>query len=56
MLRLIAKGNFTKGLALQLGISVKTAKSDRTRLTQKLDIHETASLVRYAFGRRIVAP
>jgi DNA-binding NarL/FixJ family response regulator len=34
-----------------LGICVKTAESHRARLMHKLDIHETASLVRYAIRR-----
>src|SRR5882762_6712013 len=36
--------------------SVKTAESHRMRLIQKLDIHETASLVRYAVRRGLVQP
>jgi DNA-binding CsgD family transcriptional regulator len=51
VLQLIAEGKSTRVLALILGISIKTAESHRTRLMQKLDIHETASLVRYAFRR-----
>ena len=56
VLQLIAEGKSTKEVASQLGISVKTAESHRTRLMQKLDIHETASLVRYAVRRGIVRP
>jgi len=48
VLQLIAEGKSTKDTASVLGISVKTAESHRMRLMQKLDIHETASLVRYA--------
>src|SRR5271156_1142960 len=47
VLQLIAEGKSTKDVASVLGISVKTAESHRTRLMQKLDIHETASLVLY---------
>jgi DNA-binding NarL/FixJ family response regulator len=54
VLQLIAEGKSTKDAASLLGISVKTAESHRTRLMQKLDIHETASLVRYAVRRGIV--
>lgn len=54
VLQLIAEGRSTKDLASLLGISVKTAESHRTRLMQKLDIHETASLVRYAVRRGLV--
>jgi two-component system response regulator NreC len=54
VLQLIAEGKSTKDIAAVLGISVKTAESHRTRLMQKLDIHETASLVRYAVRNGIV--
>lgn len=56
VLQLIAEGKSTKDIASLLGISTKTAESHRTRLMQKLDIHETASLVRYAVRRGIVQP
>jgi two-component system response regulator NreC len=56
VLQLIAEGKSTKEVASVLGISVKTAESHRTRLMQKLDIHETASLVRYAVRCGMVQP
>jgi two-component system, NarL family, response regulator NreC len=56
VLQLIAEGKSTKEVATLLHISVKTAESHRTRLMQKLDIHETATLVRYAIRRGIVQP
>jgi two-component system, NarL family, response regulator NreC len=56
VLQLIAEGKSTKDVASLLGISTKTAESHRTRLMQKLDIHETASLVRYAVRHGIVQP
>jgi two-component system response regulator NreC len=56
VLQLIAEGKSTKEVAALLGISVKTAESHRTRLMQKLDIHETASLVRYAVRCGMVQP
>jgi two-component system response regulator NreC len=56
VLQLIAEGKSTKDVASLLGISVKTAESHRSRLMQKLDIHETASLVLYAVRRGIVQP
>jgi DNA-binding NarL/FixJ family response regulator len=54
VLQLIAEGKSTKDIASLLAISVKTVESHRTRLMQKLNIHETASLVRYAVRRGIV--
>ncbi|MBI4609185.1 MAG: response regulator transcription factor [Candidatus Rokubacteria bacterium] len=56
VLQLIAEGKTTKEIATLLGVSVKTAESHRTRLMDKLDIHETASLVRYAIRRGLVEP
>jgi len=56
VLQLIAEGKSTKDVASLLGISVKTAESHRTRLMQKLDIHETATLVLYAVRHGIVQP
>ena len=56
VLQLIAEGKSTKDVAVILNISVKTAESHRSRLMRKLDIHETASLVRYAVRRGLVQP
>ncbi|HLW85238.1 MAG TPA: response regulator transcription factor [Candidatus Sulfotelmatobacter sp.] len=56
VLQLVGEGKSTKEVASLLGISTKTAESHRTRLMQKLDIHETASLVRYAIRRGLVQP
>ena len=54
--QLISEGKSTKDVACLLGISAKTAESHRARLMHKLDIHETASLVRYAIRRGLVQP
>ncbi len=54
VLQLVGEGMSTKDIAIQLGISVKTAESHRARLMKKLDIHETASLVRYAIRRGLI--
>lgn len=56
VLQLVAEGNTTKKVASLLGLSVKTAESHRTRIMEKLDIHETAGLVRYAIRRGIIQP
>ena len=48
LLRLIAQGLTTKQCAAQLGIAVKTADSYRESIAQKLQVHGTAGLVRYA--------
>jgi len=51
----IAEGQTTKEIAAALGLSVKTVESHRTNLMRKLDIHETATLVRYAIRRGLTA-
>ena len=51
VLQRIAEGETTKEIAWRLDLSVKTVESHRTRLMHKLDIHETATLVRYAIRR-----
>jgi two-component system response regulator NreC len=56
ILQLIGEGKSSKEIAALLGISIKTAESHRTRLMGKLDIHELASLVRYAIRRGLVQP
>lgn len=56
VLQLIAEGKTTKEAAVVLGISAKTADSHRTRMMAKLNIHETASLVRYAIRLGLVQP
>jgi two-component system, NarL family, response regulator NreC len=56
VLQLVGEGKSTKDIAVHLGISVKTAESHRSRLMKKLDIHETASLVRYAIRNGLIEP
>lgn len=56
VLQLIAEGKTTKEVAQLLGISFKTAESHRTRIMAKLDIHETAGLVRYAIREGLIQP
>ncbi len=56
VLQLVAEGKTTKEIARLLGVSVKTAESHRTRIMEKLDIHETAGLVRYAVRQGLVQP
>jgi two-component system response regulator NreC len=56
VLQLIAEGETTKEIAWRLGLSVKTVESHRIKLMRKLDIHETATLVRYAIRRGLTPP
>ena len=45
---LVTEGRTTKEVAAELGISAKTAENHRTRVLDKLAVHNTAELVRYA--------
>lgn len=54
ILKLIAESNSTRTIAQMLGISVKTAENHRTNLMKKLDIHDVASLTRFAIRQGLV--
>jgi two-component system, NarL family, response regulator NreC len=54
VLQLVAEGKSTKELAGILGISDRTGGSHRSRIMDKLEIHETASLVRYAIREGLI--
>jgi two-component system response regulator NreC len=56
VLQLVGEGHSTKKIAALLGISVKTADTHRTKLMEKLDIHQTAGLVRYAIRNGLLEP
>ena len=54
VLQLIAEGKANKETAAELGIGLKTVEKHREHLMQKLDIHDTAGLTRYAIGTGII--
>jgi len=54
VLQLIAEGHTTKELSHLLGVSVRTGDSHRSRIMEKLKIHETAGLVRYAIRQGFI--
>jgi DNA-binding NarL/FixJ family response regulator len=54
VLQLIAEGEANKQIAAELDISVKTVEKHRDHLMQKLGIHETAGLTRYAIEQGII--
>jgi two-component system response regulator NreC len=56
VLQLVAEGKTTKEIGAILGVSAKTADAHRTRLMQKLKIHDTASLTRYAIRQGVIQP
>ena len=54
VLQLVAEGSANKQIAAELEISIKTVEKHRQHLMDKLNIHETAGLTRYAIARGIV--
>jgi DNA-binding NarL/FixJ family response regulator len=55
VLTLIAEGHSTKDIARALNISVKTVETHRAQLMDRLNIHDVASLVRYAIRMGLVS-
>ncbi|MCU0785371.1 MAG: response regulator transcription factor [Verrucomicrobia bacterium] len=54
VLQLIAEGKANKQTASELGIGIKTVEKHREHLMQKLNIHDTAGLTRYAISAGII--
>lgn len=54
VLQLVTEGFANKQIAAELGIAVKTVEKHRWHLMDKLDIHDTATLTRYAVSAGIV--
>jgi DNA-binding NarL/FixJ family response regulator len=54
VLQLIAEGKPNKETAAMLHISIKTVEKHRQKLMQKLNIHDTASLTRYAIAAGVI--
>ena len=50
----MAEGSANKQVAAELGISIKTVEKHRQHLMNKLNIHETAGLTRYAISHGII--
>lgn len=50
VLRGIAQGRSNKEMARSLGLSLKTVEYHRAELIQRLDLHDVASLTRYAIA------
>lgn len=55
VLQLIAEGRKTREIAELLYISIKTVESHRSHIMDKLDIHSTAELTRYAIRKGIIS-
>jgi len=54
VLQLVAEGSANKQIADTLGISIKTVEKHRQHLMDKLKIHDTAGLTRYAIAEGVV--
>lgn len=54
VLQLIAEGFANKQIAGELGLSVKTVEKHRQQVMNKLNLHDTASLVRHAAAKGII--
>jgi DNA-binding NarL/FixJ family response regulator len=54
VLQLVAEGKTSKEIAALLNLTVKTAESYRARIMEKLDIHDTPGLVRYAIRHGVI--
>ena len=54
IIRLVSQGLSNKEIAEKLFISPRTADTHRTNIMKKLDLHNVAELVRFAFQNKIV--
>ncbi len=54
ILKLIAEGHTSREIAGRLFISLKTVLGHRTKITQKLDIHNRTELLRYAMRKGLI--
>jgi DNA-binding NarL/FixJ family response regulator len=54
VIQLVAEGQANKQVAAGLGISIKTVEKHRQHLRDKLNIHDTAGLTRYAIAQGII--
>jgi DNA-binding NarL/FixJ family response regulator len=52
----IARGEASKEIGFKMGISAKTVDVHRARIMERLDLHNIASLTRYAVRQGLVTP
>jgi DNA-binding NarL/FixJ family response regulator len=55
ILRLVASGRTTKEIARELGISPKTVEFHRSRLMERIGVHDVTGLTRFAFQTGVVS-
>lgn len=56
VLQLIAEGHSNKSVAAKLDLSIKTVDGHRTRIMNKLDLHDVTALTRFAIRHGLVSP
>jgi DNA-binding NarL/FixJ family response regulator len=54
VLQLVAEGKANKETAVEMNISIKTVEKHRQNVMEKLNIHDTAGLTRYAIANGII--
>ncbi len=54
VLQLIAEGKTNKEIASLLGVSINTEETHRKHIMEKLDLHNTAEIVRFAVRKKVV--
>jgi len=54
IVQLLAEGKSSKEVAVELGLSVKTAETHRANIMRRLDCHSVSELVRYAVRNNII--
>jgi len=54
VLQLVAEGSANRQIGIELGISIKTVEKHRQNLMDKLNIHDTAGLTRYAISTGVI--
>jgi DNA-binding NarL/FixJ family response regulator len=55
VLQLIAEGHSTREIASHLHLSVKTVETHRAQLMERLNLHDVASLVKYALRTGVIS-
>jgi DNA-binding NarL/FixJ family response regulator len=56
IVRLVAQGHSSKQIACALGIAEKTVNNHRLQIRERLDLHDVASLTRYAIQQGFIEP
>jgi DNA-binding NarL/FixJ family response regulator len=56
IVRLVAQGQSSKQIARTLGIAEKTVNNHRLQIRERLDLHDVASLTRYAIAQGFIEP